>query len=88
MGRGKNKSTSLSVSNSFTEWQISHIDEHLLPIGVEMITFPPTFIPSVIEYIAGGGLGEACAENNPFGLSTNSRLRSFPGGDPTLNSYG
>ena len=53
-----------------------------------MITFPPTFIPSVIEYRAGGGLGAACAENKPFGLSTNSRFRSLPGGAPTLNTYG
>ena len=51
-----------------------------------MITFPPTFIPSVIEYIADGGLGAACAENKPFGLSTKSRFRSFPGRAPTLNS--
>lgn len=53
----------------------------------DFITFPPTFIPSVTEYIAGGGFGDACAENRPFGLSTNSRFRSLPGGAPTLNSY-
>jgi len=52
------------------------------------VTFPPTRIPSTIVYIAGGGLGAAWAENNPFGLSTNSRFLSFPGGAPTLNSYG
>lgn len=51
-------------------------------------TFPPTFMPSVMEYNAGGGFGAACAENRPFGLSTNSRFRSLPGGSPTLNSYG
>lgn len=54
----------------------------------DAITFPPTFIPSVIEYIASGGFGAACAENRPFGLSANSRFLSLPGGAPTLNSYG
>lgn len=52
------------------------------------ITFPPTFIPSVTEYMARGGFGAACAENRPFALSTNSLFRSFPGGAPTLNTYG
>lgn len=51
-----------------------------------IFTFPPTFIPSTTEYIAGGGLGDACAENKPFGLSTKSLFRSFPGVAPTLNS--
>jgi len=51
-------------------------------------TLPPTLIPSVIKYNAGGGFGAAWAENKPLGLSTNSRFRSLPGGDPTLNSYG
>lgn len=50
------------------------------------VTFPPTFIPSVIVYMTFGGFGAACAENKPFGFSTNSRFRSFPGGAPTWNS--
>lgn len=57
-----------------------------LRIAKTLPTFPPTFMPSVMEYKAGGGFGEACAEKRPFGLSTNSRFRSLPGKSPTLNS--
>uniref|UniRef100_A0A7C9A6C7 Uncharacterized protein n=1 Tax=Opuntia streptacantha TaxID=393608 RepID=A0A7C9A6C7_OPUST len=56
--------------------------------GTITVLLPPTLIPSVIKYNAGGGFGAAWAENKPLGLSTNSRFRSLPGGDPTLNSYG
>lgn len=55
-------------------------------VNEEKVTFPPTLIPSVTAYIAFGGFGAACAENKPFGLSTNSRFRSFPGAAPTWNS--
>jgi len=50
------------------------------------LLFTPTFIPSVIMYIAGGGLGEAYAEYNPLAVSAKSRFRSFPGSDPTVNT--
>jgi hypothetical protein len=57
-----------------------------LVLVVLLHTFPPTFIPSVIVYMAAGGFGAACAEYSPLALSAKSRFRSFPGSDPTVNS--